>query len=156
MGKTRAKQDDYPGGFEKNQGRVLNLQGHGDAAFTGQGAAYEALTLCKLPKFNIGGTIHFITNNQVGFTTDSKDARSFPFASDIVKPFGVPIIRVNAHDVEAVARVCKLAVRYWQKFGKDVLLDMIGFRKYGHNEVDEPAFTQPKMYEVIRAMKSVS
>ena len=92
----------------------------------------------------------------MGFTTDSRDARSFPFASDIVKPFGTPIIRVNAHDVEAVARVCKLAVRYWQKFGKDVLLDMIGFRKYGHNEVDEPAFTQPKMYEVIRSMKPVS
>ena len=156
MGKTRAKQEDYDGGFEKNWGRVLNLQGHGDAAFTGQGAAYEALTLCKLPKFGINGTIHFITNNQVGFTTDSRDARSFPFASDIVKPFGTPIIRVNAHDVEAVARVCKLAVRYWQKFGKDVLLDMIGFRKYGHNEVDEPAFTQPKMYEVIRSMKPVS
>ena len=92
----------------------------------------------------------------MGFTTDSRDARSFPFASDIVKPFGTPIIRVNAHDVEAVARVCKLAVRYWQRFGKDVLLDMIGFRKYGHNEVDEPAFTQPKMYEVIRSMKPVS
>jgi 2-oxoglutarate dehydrogenase complex dehydrogenase (E1) component-like enzyme len=156
MGKTRAKIDDYQGGFDKNWKRVLNLQGHGDAAFTGQGAAYEALTLCKLPKFAINGSIHFITNNQVGFTTDSKDARSFPFASDIVKPFGIPIIRVNAHDVESVARVSKLAVRYWQKFGKDVILDMIGFRKYGHNEVDEPAFTQPRMYEVIRSMKSVA
>jgi len=135
---------------------VLNIQGHGDAAFTGQGAAYEALTLCKLPKFTTNGTIHFITNNQVGFTTDSKDGRSFPYASDIVKPFGTPILRVNAHDVESVARVCRVAVRYWQRWGKDVLIDMIGFRKYGHNEVDEPSFTQPRMYEVIRSMKPIS
>ena len=156
MGKARAKIDDYEGGFEKNWGKVLNIQGHGDAAFTGQGAAYEGLSLCKLPKFTTNGTIHFITNNQVGFTTDSKDARSFPFASDIVKPFGTPIIRVNSHDVESVARVARFAVRYWQQYGKDVLIDMIGFRKYGHNEVDEPAFTQPKMYEAIRNMKSVA
>jgi 2-oxoglutarate dehydrogenase complex dehydrogenase (E1) component-like enzyme len=73
-----------------------------------------------------------------------------------VKPFGTPIIRVNAHDVEAVSRVARFAVRYWQNFGKDVLIDMIGYRKYGHNEVDEPSFTQPRMYEVIRAMKSVA
>ena len=73
-----------------------------------------------------------------------------------MKPFGTPIVRVNAHDVESVARVCRFAVRYWQKFGKDILIDMIGFRKYGHNEVDEPAFTQPKMYEAIRNMKSVA
>lgn len=92
----------------------------------------------------------------MGFTTDSRDGRSFPFASDIVKPFGTPILRVNAHDVESVARVCRVAVRYWRRWGKDVLLDMIGFRKYGHNEVDEPAFTQPKMYEAIRAMRPVS
>ena len=72
-----------------------------------------------------------------------------------MKPYGIPIIRVNAHDVESVSKVCKFAVRYWQEFGKDVMIDMIGFRKYGHNEVDEPAFTQPKMYEVIRSMKSL-
>ena len=108
-----------------------------------------------MPKYSCNGTIHFITNNQVGFTTDNTDARSFPHASDIVKPFGTPIIRVNAHDVEAVTKVCKFAVRYWQQFGKDILIDMIGYRKYGHNEVDEPAFTQPKMYEKIRAMKSL-
>lgn len=113
------------------------------------------MTLCKLPKYSCNGTIHFITNNQVGFTTDNADARSFPHASDIVKPFGIPIIRVNAHDVEAVTRVCKLAVRYWHEYGKDILIDMIGYRKYGHNEVDEPSFTQPKMYEKIREMKSL-
>lgn len=83
MGKTRAKQDD----FNKNWRKVLNIQGHGDAAFSGQGAAYESLTLCKLPKFGCNGTIHIITNNQLGFTTEPKDGRSFPHASDIVKPF---------------------------------------------------------------------
>lgn len=144
MGKTRAKQDDYATATNDKDTawkKVLNIQGHGDAAFTGQGAAYEGLTLCNLPKYSCHGTVHFITNNQVGFTTDSQDARSFPYASDIVKPFGTPIIRVNAHDIESVVKVCKFAVRYWQKHGKDVLIDMIGYRKYGHNEVDEPAFT---------------
>jgi len=137
MGKARAKIDDYDGNWRK----VLNIQAHGDAAFTGQGAAYEALTLCKLSNFTINGTIHLITNNQLGFTTDASDGRSFPFASDIVKPFGTPIIRENTSDIDSVTRVAKFAVRYWQQFGKDVLIDMIGYRKYGHNEVDEPAFT---------------
>lgn len=150
MGKTKAKIDDFGGNWRK----VLNIQAHGDAAFTGQGAAYEALTLCKLPKFTINGSVHLITNNQIGFTTDSRDGRSFPYSSDIVKPFGIPIIRVNTSDIDSVARVCKFAVRYWQAFGKDILIDMIGYRKYGHNEVDEPGFTQPKMYERIRNMKS--
>lgn len=150
MGKAKAKIDDYQG----NTRKVLNIQAHGDAAFTGQGAAYEALTLCKLPKFTINGSIHIITNNQVGFTTDSRDARSFPYSSDIVKPFGMPIVRVNTSDVDSVARVCKFLVRYWQQYGKDILVDMIGYRKYGHNEVDEPAFTQPAMYAKIREMKS--
>lgn len=100
--------------------------------------------------------MHIITNNQVGFTTDAKDARSFPYASDIVKPFGIPILRVNTSDVDAVTKVCKFMIRYWQKFGKDALVDMIGYRKYGHNEVDEPAFTQPLMYDKIRAIKSTA
>lgn len=151
MGKTRAKIDDFGG----NTRKVLNIQAHGDAAFTGQGATYEALTLCKLPKFTINGSVHIITNNQIGFTTDAKDARSFPYASDIVKPFGIPIIRVNAYDAEAVVKVAKFLTRYWRKYGKDIIVDMIGFRKYGHNEVDEPAFTQPKMYEKIRALKTL-
>ena len=113
------------------------------------------MTLSRLPKYNCGGTIHFISNNQVGFTTSSRDGRSYPHASDLVKPFGTPILRVNIYDIEAVVRVCKLAVRYWQEFQSDVMIDMIGFRKYGHNEVDEPAFTQPHMYNVVRSMKSL-
>ena len=111
--------------------------------------------MCKLPKFDTHGCIHFITNNQLGYTTDSRDSRSFAHSSSIVKPFGIPILRVNTFDVEAVNRVSRLAVRYWQKWGKDVLIDMVGFRKYGHNELDEPAFTQPKMYERVRKTESL-
>ena len=92
----------------------------------------------------------------MGFTTNAADARSFPNASDTVKSFGVPIIRVNSNDVDSVLRIGKLMVRYWQKFHQDILVDMIGYRKYGHNEVDEPSFTQPHMYQVIRQKKGVA
>ena len=97
--------------------------------------------MSKLPKFSCDGSIHVITNNQLGFTTMPEDDRSFPYSADIVKPFGVPIVRVNTSDPESVIRACKFMVRYWKKYQKDVLIDMIGFRFYGHNEVDEPAFT---------------
>ena len=99
------------------------------------------MTLSKLPKFSCEGSLHIITNNQVGFTTSPEDDRSFKYSSDIVKPFGVPILRVNTSDPESVIRCSKLMIRYWQKFKKDILVDMIGFRFYGHNEVDEPSFT---------------
>lgn len=139
---------------------MLNIQAHGDAAFCGQGAAYEALTLCKLPKFNIGGTVHIITNNQVGFTTDSADGRSFEHSSDIVKSFGIPVVRINATDggstPEDLIRVSKFMIAYWKTFKQDILIDMIGCRKHGHNEVDEPAYTQPQMYAKIRAMDSLA
>jgi len=152
MGKSRAKIDgDVVGGDKK---AVLNIQAHGDAAFSGQGAAYEALTLCKLPKFEIGGSVHIITNNQVGFSTDPRDGRSFEHSSDIVKSFGIPVIRVNAADgattPETLVRVCRFVIAYWKTYKKDILIDMIGFRKHGHNEVDEPGFTQPEMYKTIR------
>ena len=157
MGKTRAKIDDTE---HKDTRSVLNIQAHGDAAFCGQGAAYEGLTLCNLPKFDIGGSIHIITNNQVGFTTNSKDGRSFDHSSDIVKSFGIPVIRINANDgfttPESLIKVCKLMISYWKTFKKDILIDMIGCRKHGHNEVDEPGFTQPEMYEKIRNMKSLA
>lgn len=147
MGKAKAKVDDTDAGDSRS---VLNIQAHGDAAFCGQGAAYEALTLCKLPKFDIGGSIHIITNNQVGFTTASVDGRSFDHSSDIVKSFGIPVVRINAADggstPESLVRVCKFMVAYWKTFRKDILIDMIGYRKHGHNEVDEPSFTQPEMY----------
>lgn len=152
MGKSRAKIDDLGGHFNK----VLNVQGHGDAAFSAQGVAYEALTLSKLPNYTVGGTIHFITNNQVGFTTDPTEGRSTKYSSDIVKSFGIPVIHVNAYSPEDVVRVSKFAVRYNKKFNKDIMLDMIAFRKYGHNEVDEPSFTQPAMYSKIDSMDSVA
>lgn len=96
--------------------------------------------------------MHIITNNQVGFTTEPTHYRSFANSSDLVKPFEVPILRVNSSDVEAVIKACRFAVEYWSKYGKDVMLDMIGYRYYGHNEVDEPSFTQPIMYKRIREM----
>ena len=136
---------------------VLNIQMHGDAAFSGQGSAYESLTLCNLPKFSVGGSIHVITNNQIGFTTQQDDGRSTRYSSDIVKGFGIPVIRLNASDAvstsENVVKICKFMIKYWKTFNKDILIDMIGFRKHGHNEVDEPSFTQPGMYQKIRNMK---
>ena len=94
--------------------------------------------------------MHIITNNQVGFTTEPTNYRSFQHSSDLVKPFEVPILRVNSSDPVAVIKACRFAVEYWSKYGKDVMLDMIGYRYYGHNEVDEPSFTQPVMYKKIR------
>lgn len=96
--------------------------------------------------------MHIITNNQVGFTTEPTNYRSFENSSDLVKPFEVPILRFNSSDIDAVIRACRFAIEYWSRFGKDVMLDMIGYRYYGHNEVDEPSFTQPKMYKKIREM----
>ena len=153
MGKARAKINDTE---EKDTRSTLNIQAHGDAAFSGQGAAYESLTLCNLPKFSIGGSIHIITNNQVGFTTQQPDGRSFKHSSDVVKSFGIPVIRINASDAatttETILRVCKFAIKYWKTYKKDILIDMIGYRKHGHNEVDEPSFTQPHMYQKIRSL----
>ena len=148
MGKTKAKADDLN---DPNK-LVMNIQCHGDSAFPGQGASYEALALSKLPNFSCGGSIHIITNNQVGFTTEPENYRSFRHSADLVKPFEVPILRVNTNDTVAVIKACKFAVEYWTKYRKDVLIDMIGYRYHGHNEVDEPSFTQPQMYAKIRSM----
>ena len=150
MGKTKAKMDDFSANPDNRT--VLNIQAHGDSAFPGQGASYEALALSKLPNFSCGGTIHIITNNQVGFTTEPTNYRSFKNSSDLVKPFEVPILRVNSSDPVAVIKACRFAIEYWSKYGKDVMLDMIGYRYYGHNEVDEPSFTQPVMYKKIKGM----
>lgn len=153
MGKARAKIDDFgKDGFS----RVLNIQAHGDAAFAAQGSVYESLSLSKLPNFDCGGTIHLITNNQVGFSTSQEESRSFRNSSGIVKAFGVPIIQINAADKEntpeTLIKVCKFAVDYWKKYKKDILIDLVGFRKNGHNEVDEPMFTQPHMYKKIKEL----
>ncbi len=123
---------------------------HGDAAFPAQGVVAEALNLQALDGYTVGGTIHLIQNNQVGFTTDPEDARSTRWASDLAKGFDVPIIHVNADDVAACIAAVRLAFAYRQQFGHDVVIDLLGYRRWGHNEADEPAYTQPEMYAAIK------
>ena len=129
---------------------------HGDAAFPGQGVVAESLNLQALDGYKVGGTIHLIQNNQIGFTTDPEDARSTRWASDIAKGYDVPIIHVNADDVAACIAAVRLAFAFRQEFGHDVVIDLIGYRRFGHNEADEPAYTQPEMYAKIKSKKRVS
>jgi 2-oxoglutarate dehydrogenase E1 component len=128
---------------------------HGDASFPGQGVVAETLNLQTLDGYAVGGTIHIIMNNQVGFTTDPDDARSTRWASDLAKGFDVPIIHVNADDTVACMSAVRLAFAFREQFGHDVLIDLIGYRRYGHNESDEPAYTQPEMYAKIKQHKRV-
>ena len=129
---------------------------HGDAAFPGQGVVAETLNLQALDGYKVGGTVHLIMNNQVGFTTDYDDARSTRWASDLAKGFDVPIIHVNADDVSACMSAVRLAFAFRKEFGHDVLIDLIGYRRFGHNESDEPAYTQPEMYAKIKGHKRVA
>ena len=147
-GRVRAKQDRIgdPGVARR---RVMPLLIHGDAAFIGQGICAETLNLTGLEGYSTGGTVHVIVNNQIGFTTDPSDSRSTRYASDIVRMIKVPVFHVNGEDPEAVAQVTHLAIEYRQKFGKDVVIDMYCYRRYGHNEGDEPRYTQPRMYAAI-------
>ena len=124
---------------------------HGDAAFPAQGVVAETLNLQALEGYSTGGTIHIITNNQLGFTTDPGEARSTRYASDLAKGFDVPIIHVNADDVEGCIAAVRLAMAFRERFGRDMLIDLIGYRRFGHNEQDEPAYTQPTMYEKIKS-----
>jgi 2-oxoglutarate decarboxylase len=126
---------------------------HGDAALPGQGVVAETFNLQALDGYTVGGTLHIIQNNQVGFTTDPDDARSTRWASDLAKGFDVPIIHVNADDVEACISAVRLAFAFRQEFGHDVMIDLIGYRRFGHNEADEPAYTQPEMAAIIKAKK---
>ena len=128
---------------------------HGDAAFPGQGVVAETFNLQALDGYTVGGTLHLIQNNQVGFTTDPDDSRSTRWASDLAKGFDVPIFHVNADDVAACISAVRLAFAFRQEFGHDVLIDLIGYRRYGHNEADEPAYTQPEMTAKIKAKKPV-
>jgi 2-oxoglutarate dehydrogenase E1 component len=130
---------------------VLPICIHGDAAFPGEGVVPETFNLSRLRGYRVGGTLHAIVNNQVGFTTDPIDARSTNYASDPAKGFEVPVLHVNADDAEACISAVRLAVAYRDTFAQDVLIDLVGYRRYGHNETDEPAFTQPKLYELVRA-----
>jgi 2-oxoglutarate dehydrogenase E1 component len=147
LGKTKGIQQ-----FEGNADRAtaMGLLLHGDAAFAGQGIVYETMGFHDLPNYGTGGTIHLIVNNQIGFTTNPSQGRSTPYPSDIAKSIDAPIFHVNGDDAEAVTFVCQLAADWRAKFHKDVVIDIVCYRRHGHNEGDQPSFTQPKMYEVIK------
>jgi 2-oxoglutarate decarboxylase len=155
-GATRAAQTTRQGPHaHRDTNAAIPVILHGDAAFPGQGVVAETLNLQALDGYTVGGTVHLIQNNQVGFTTDPDDARSTTWASDLAKGFDVPIIHVNADDVAACVTAVRLAFAFRQEFGHDVLIDLIGYRRFGHNEADEPAYTQPEMYQVIKKHPSV-
>lgn len=147
VGKVRAKLDSY--GDIENKGSVMGVMLHGDAAFAGQGSVPEVLALSELRGYRTGGTIHVIVNNQIGFTTSPKYSRFTPYPTDVAKAVQAPILHVNGDDPEAVAYVCRLAAEFRQEFKRDAVVDIFCYRKYGHNESDEPAFTQPIMYREI-------
>jgi 2-oxoglutarate dehydrogenase E1 component len=151
-GMARAKQDRLG---DTTHDKVLSVLIHGDAAFAGQGVVAETLNLSELPGYDVGGTVHIVVNNQVGFTTPPGFARSTVYATDIAKAVQAPIFHVNGDDPEAAVRVIRLAFEFRNAFKKDVVVDMVCYRRYGHNEGDEPAFTQPRMYEVIGNRRSV-
>jgi 2-oxoglutarate dehydrogenase E1 component len=152
LGKVRAKQRQKG---DVNREQTIALLLHGDAAFAGQGLVAEALDLSELKGYRIGGTIHFIINNQIGFTTNPVNARSGPYCSEIAKICQAPIFHVNGDDPEAVVHVARIATEFRQRFKKDVVIDMFCYRRFGHSEIDDPAFTQPLMYRRIAKHPSV-
>ena len=151
-GRVRAKQDHVQ---DTARDRILGVTMHGDSAIAGQGVFAETLNLSRLPGYTIGGTIRIVIDNQVGFTTEPQEARSTIYCTAVADMINVPIFHVNGDDPEAAAYVAELAVAYRQRFHTDVVIDLVCYRKYGHNEGDEPTFTQPLMYKLIRGRKSV-
>ena len=146
QGITRAKQDLH---YADNPSQVLPIVMHGDAAVSGQGIVYEVMQMERLRGYTTSGTVHIVINNQIGFTTNPSDSRSTTYCTDVAKGFQAPVLHVNSDDTEAVVRAMLLAMEYRMAFGHDVFIDVIGYRKYGHNEGDEPRFTQPALYKII-------
>ncbi|HLB53423.1 MAG TPA: 2-oxoglutarate dehydrogenase E1 component, partial [Chlamydiales bacterium] len=146
-------------GRQKRKGvakkQILPIMIHGDAALAGQGVVYETLQMCRLSGYEVGGSLHIVFNNQIGYTTLPKEGRSTRYCTDIAKTFGMPIFHVNAESPESALFAAKLAMEFREKFGSDLFIDLIGYRKYGHNEGDEPFFTQPKEYQKIRSKASI-
>jgi 2-oxoglutarate dehydrogenase E1 component len=145
QGIARAKIDNYL----EDEKDIITVAVHGDSAIAGQGIVYEIVQMAQLDGYRTGGTIHIVVNNQIGFTTNYLDARSSTYCTDVAKTTLCPVFHVNADDVEAVVQTMSMAVSYRQKFNRDVFIDLLGYRKYGHNEGDEPKFTQPKLYKAI-------
>ncbi|HSQ58826.1 MAG TPA: 2-oxoglutarate dehydrogenase E1 component [Acidobacteriota bacterium] len=152
LGRMRAKQDRV-GDAKRERGAVILI--HGDAAFAGEGVVQETLNMSQLPAYHTGGTLHVIVNNQIGFTTLPQEARSSPYSSDVARLLQSPILHVNGEDPDAVIRVVRLAMEFRRVWRRDVVIDLYGYRRHGHNEGDEPAFTQPLLYKAIAARKPI-
>lgn len=157
LGKTRAQQEDtkHAGLPEQDYNQALSAIIHGDAAFPGQGIVYESLNLGKLNGYTVGGSLHIIANNRIGFTTEETDARSTVYASDAALGFDLPVLHVNADKPEHVLRSIEIALKYRQKFSKDIVIDLIGYRRYGHNEMDEPSTTNPMLYKEVKERDTI-
>jgi 2-oxoglutarate dehydrogenase E1 component len=151
-GVVRAKQDSL---YDRDRRSVLPVVMHGDAAFAGQGTVFECLNYAGLEGYSTGGTFHIVINNQIGFTTTPDEGRSTRYCTDLAKGLDIPVFHVNAEDADAACWVTQLALEYRNTFGKDVIIDLIGHRKYGHNEGDDPSFTQPLTYQEIKAKKQI-
>ena len=148
LGYTRAQADSI---HDSNYDKILPLMIHGDAAVAGQGIVYEVIQMANLKGYRTGGTIHFVVNNQIGFTTDFDDARSSDYCTSIAATIQAPVVHVNGDDIEAVVFAAEMAAEYRQKFHKDIFIDLVCYRKHGHNESDDPKFTQPSLYKLISA-----
>src|SRR5688500_4434248 len=155
MARAAATTAEQPGAPIVDKGKVLAILIHGDSAFPGQGVVAETLNLSRLDGYDVGGIIHLIANNQLGFTTDPEDTFSTSYASGLARGFKIPITHVNADDPVACIEAARLAIAYRHRFKLDYLIDLVGYRKYGHNEGDEPAFTQPQIYQIVAAHPSV-